>query len=124
MPSQFQDVFDQLSELLRETAPGMVVTGEGTPTLTLMTTWNEGRTRRPAWFAQVATKKSYVSFHLMPLDALPALREAIPPDLERHRQGKTCFNFRKPSPEAFEALRQLTRLAVEMEPDRRAALGA
>jgi hypothetical protein len=89
-----------------------------------MTTWIEARTRRPAWFAQVAIKKSYVSFHLIPLDGLPALREAIPPGLEKHRQGKTCFNFKTPSPEAFEELRQLVRLAVEMDPDRRAALGA
>jgi hypothetical protein len=124
MSPHFQDVFDQLCSLLRETAPEMVVTGEGTPTLTLMTPWIEARTRRPAWFAQVAIKKSYVSFHLMPLDALAALREAIPPSLEKHRQGKTCFNFKAPSPEAFEALRQLTRLAVEMDPDRRSALGA
>jgi hypothetical protein len=65
-----------------------------------------------------------VSFHLIPLDALPALREAIPPSLEKHRQGKTCFNFKTPSPAAFEELRQLIRLAVEMDPDRRSALGA
>jgi len=124
MSPQFQDVFDHLCSLLRETAPEMAVTAEGPPALTLMTTWVEARTRRPAWFAQVAMKKSYVSFHLIPLDALPALREAIPPGLEKHRQGKTCFNFKTPSPEAFEELRQLVRLAVEMDPDRRAALGA
>jgi hypothetical protein len=124
MSPQFQEVFNLLSEILRETAPEMTVTGGGTPALTLMTTWIEARTRRPAWFAQVAIKKSYVSFHLIPLDALPALREAIPPSLEKHRQGKTCFNFKTPSPAAFEELRQLIRLAVEMDPDRRSALGA
>jgi hypothetical protein len=124
MSPQFQEVFDLLSGILRETAPEMTVTGEGTPALTLMTTWIEARTRRPAWFAQVAIKKSYVSFHLIPLDGLPALREAIPPGLEKHRQGKSCFNFKTPSPAAFEELRQLIRLAVEMDPDRRSALGA
>ena len=37
--------------------------------------------------------KSYVSYYLMAVYALPDLVEAMSPQLRRRMQGKACFNF-------------------------------
>jgi hypothetical protein len=63
--------------------------------------------KEPAWFGAVQLRKNYVSVHLMPLYALPALRERLTPDLQQRMQGKSCFNFRKSEPAPFDALERL-----------------
>ncbi len=124
MSDEFPAIFAELRGLLMEAAPGMVVTDDTPTNFTLKTPWIEARTKEPAWFGWIAIKKSYVAYHVMPLYALPALNDAVPPSLEKRRQGKTCFNFKKADPALFEDLRTLTRMAVQMEPDLRAAIGA
>jgi hypothetical protein len=39
--------------------------------------------------------KSYVSFYLMPVYASPELAASVSPELQRRKQGKSCFNFTK-----------------------------
>ena len=51
------------------------------------------RTGRPLFFAAVQTKKNYVSYHLIPVYAVPALLEGVSPALKKRMQGKACFNF-------------------------------
>jgi hypothetical protein len=63
---------------------------------------------RPVFFAAVRKGKGYVSFHLMPVYAYPALRQAISPALRKRMQGKACFNFSVVDDELFEELRLLT----------------
>ena len=75
--------------------------------MVLKTRWIEPGKKEPAWFGAVQLKKNYVSCHLMPLYALPELRERVSPDLEKRMQGKSCFNFKKVEPELFDALEQL-----------------
>ena len=53
-------------------------------------------------------KKNYVSCHLMPLYALPTLREKVPLNLQKRMQGKSCFNFKEVEAELFDALERLT----------------
>jgi len=123
MSDEFPAIFADLRSLMMEAAPGMVVTDDTPTNFTLKTPWIEARTKEPAWFGWIAIKKSYVAYHVMPLYALPALNDAVPPSLEKRRQGKTCFNFKKADPALFEDIRALTRMAVQMEPDLRAAIG-
>ena len=124
MSEAFQDIFTRLRTIMLEAAPGLTIAEDSSTNLTLKTQWIEVRTGQPAWFGWIAIKKSYVAYHVMPLYALPALNDAVPPSLEKRRQGKTCFNFKKADPALFEDIRALTRMAVQMEPDLRAAIGA
>lgn len=124
MSDEFASIFAQLRELMLEAAPGMVVTDDTPTNLTLKTPWIEARTKEPAWFGWIAIKKSYVAYHVMPLYTLSALNEAVPPSLEKRRQGKTCFNFKKADPALFDDIRALTELAVRMEPELKAAIGS
>jgi hypothetical protein len=50
----------------------------------------------PMSFGGVLIQKNYVSFYLMPLYTHPELEKDISPDLKRHKQGKSCFNFTEP----------------------------
>ena len=62
--------------------------------------------------AWVEINKAYVGFHLMAMD--PALRGEMSSDLEKHMQGKTCFNFRTaPSTELVLELERLTGMAFK-----------
>jgi hypothetical protein len=119
----FPAIFAELRSLMIESAPGMVVTNDTPTNFTLKTSWIEARTNEPAWFGWIAIKKSYVAYHVMPLYSLPALNDAVPPSLEKRRQGKTCFNFKKSDPALFADIRELTKMATKMEPDLRAAIG-
>jgi len=51
------------------------------------------RTGRPLFLAAVQTKKNYVSYHLIPVYAVPALLKGVSPALKKRMQGKACFNF-------------------------------
>lgn len=65
------------------------------------------KNKKPLFFGAVQVKKSYVSFHLMPLYVTPGLLEAVSPELKARMQGKSCFNFSsidKPLLKELEAL--------------------
>lgn len=124
MSDDFPAIFRQLRALMLAAAPGMVVTEDSATVFTLKTPWMEARTKQPAWFGWIATKKSYVSYHIMPLYTLPALNDLIPASLEKRRQGKTCFNFKKVDESLFADVKILTETAAKMEGELRAAIGA
>lgn len=69
-------------------------------------------TDKPEMFAAVATKKSYVSFHYMPVYANPELLNDISDDLRRRMQGKSCFNFKRADDPAIEDLARLVEATV------------
>jgi hypothetical protein len=123
MSIQFGEVFLKLREVMIDAAPGMVVTADTSTTFTLKTSWLEKRTKEPAWFGWIAIKKSYVAYHVMPLYTLPALNELVPASLEKHRQGKTCFNFKKADSDLFEQMSRFTKAAAEMEAELKSAIG-
>ncbi len=124
MSDEFPAIFAELRSLMIAAAPGMVVTTDTPTNFTLKTPWIEARTKEPAWFGWIAIKKSYVAYHVMPLYSLPDLNAAVPPSLEKRRQGKTCFNFKKADPALFDEIRELTKTAAKMEPELKAAIGA
>ena len=45
------------------------------------------------WFGGVDIRKNYVSFHFIPVYAMPALVKTLSPSLKNRMQGKGCFNF-------------------------------
>lgn len=124
MSEAFEAIFSQLRAIMLEAAPSMIIAEDGPSNLVLKTCWTEARTKQPAWFGWIAIKKSYVAYHVTPLYTLPALEAAVPEGLAKRRHGKTCFNTIRADDTVFAELRKLTLLAVRMEPDLRAAIGA
>ena len=43
----------------------------------------------------------------------PDLLKDISPELRKHMQGKSCFNFKKVEPDLLEELSELTRKGIE-----------
>jgi len=112
VPSDFPGAFTALRDILKKHSAGMVVQAD-TPTEYTVVTRAVLANKQPMWFGCVRTGKSAVSYHLMPLYFNPKLQAAVPPELRPRKQGKTCFNFRRPDAELFGALDELTRLGRE-----------
>src|SRR5688500_2301717 len=107
MADSLQPVFDELRERMLRSSSGMHVAPDAPGNVVLKAPWNEPGKKEPAWFGAVQLKKNYVSCHLMPLYALPRLREELPPELQKRMQGKSCFNFKKVEPALFDSLERL-----------------
>ena len=107
----FDEVFDQLKPILLAYAPEMVVKHDEADAYYLDTrhTMKNGQ---PLFFGSVQIKKSYVSFHLMPVYVFPDLLDEIG-DLEKRMQGKSCFNFRRLDDAHIAQLTRLTRAGYE-----------
>ncbi len=108
MVDSLETLFADLRGRMLRSASGMDVAQDEPGNLVLKVQWNEPGKKEPAWFGAVQLKKSYVSWHLMPLYALPNLREHVPPELQKRMQGKSCFNFKKVEPDLFDALERIT----------------
>lgn len=67
------------------------------------------KNKKPLFFGAVQIKKSFVSFHLMPVYAQPELLDALSPALKSRMQGKSCFNFVEIDKPLFQELASLTR---------------
>ena len=65
------------------------------------------KNKKPLFFGAVQVKKSYVSFHLMPLYLNPELMESLSPELKERMQGKSCFNFTSVDKLLFKELKVL-----------------
>lgn len=62
---------------------------------------------KPVFFGAIQVKKSYVSFHLMPIYDFPELVKDISPELKKRMQGKSCFNFKQTDAQLFAELEEL-----------------
>jgi len=67
------------------------------------------KNKKPLFFGAVQVKKSYVSFHLMPVYLKPELLNALSPGLKSRMQGKSCFNFSEVDKPLFKELAALTK---------------
>lgn len=65
--------------------------------------------KKDLFFGSAQIKKNYVSFYLMPVYMYPDLLNNVSPELKKHMQGKSCFNFKKIEPELFNKLNLLAR---------------
>lgn len=110
-----ESVFASLSSILRKHTAGMWLKVDEPGNLYIEVLSPKPGTK-PAFFGAVQTKKSYVSFHLMPVYEHPALLSGISKGLRGRMQGKSCFNFVAPDPVLSAELDALTaRCAAGLE---------
>ena len=114
MPSQtdFPLVFEQLKSILKPYAKNLTITANTSTAYSLDGAYSE-KYKKTIFFGAVQIKKNYVSFYLMPVYIFPELLKGLSPELKKHMQGKSCFNFKKVEPDLFKELKLLTRLSVE-----------
>ena len=110
--SEFPVVFEHLKSILVPYAKKMTVKNDISGLYYLDAGYSE-KWKRDLFFASVQIKKSYVSFYLMPVYMYPDLLKNISPELKKHMQGKSCFNFKKIEKSLFEELSQLTKQGHE-----------
>jgi len=67
------------------------------------------KNKKPLFFGAVQIKKSYVSYHLMPVYLKPELLDGMSSELQARMQGKSCFNFTQSEKQLFKELAALTK---------------
>ena len=67
------------------------------------------KNKKPVFFGAVQVKKSFVSYHLMPVYTRPELLEGLSPALRSRMHGKSCFNFSEVDKALFKELALLTK---------------
>jgi len=114
MPTQneFHAVFEQLKRILVPYAKKLTVKADTPGNYYLDGPYSE-KWQKEIFFASAQIKKNYVSFYLMPVYMYPELLKEISPELKKHMQGKSCFNFKKVEPTLFEELAVLTKKGAE-----------
>lgn len=120
MAANFDATFIVLREILRAHAAGLTVVEdsaerfclEATPGPATLASWG-GKARRPTLpVAWVERGRSYVGFHLMGLNGNAALTARLSTDLMARKQGKTCFNFRRPEDVPLAELTEVTAASI------------
>ncbi|MFN8410862.1 MAG: hypothetical protein U0Z26_00595 [Anaerolineales bacterium] len=106
--NKFPDVFKKLKSILTPYAKKMTVKTD-TPETYYLDGPYSAKWKKEVFFGSVQIKKNYVSFYLMPVYMCPDLLEHISPELKKHMQGKSCFNFKTVNQTLFDELNQLTK---------------
>jgi hypothetical protein len=114
MPAQkdFPAVFASLKAILKPLEQRLVVEADTESGYSLNTHYAE-KFGKPLFFGAAQVKKNYVSYYLMPVYVFPDLMRDMSPELKKHMQGKSCFNFTRVEPALFEELAALTRKGFE-----------
>lgn len=107
MAKDFDAVRDALREIMVTNAEGLRLTDDAKGDLTVEDPEPDAKGKH-FWLGAVQKKKSYVSYHLMPVYMNPSLLDDITPELKARMQGKSCFNFTAVDDDLFEQLGQLT----------------
>jgi hypothetical protein len=94
------------------TKKNLTVTADSSTAYSLDGPYSE-KYKQVIFFGSAQIKKNYVSFYLMPVYMFPDLLKGISPELRKHMQGKSCFNFKKVEPELFKELAELTQQRIE-----------
>jgi hypothetical protein len=110
----FPTVFARLKSILQQYERGPLHADPDTPgDYALIGPASEFTRGRPLWFGAVRIGKNYVSYHLMPVYGFPDLLDGITPELRKHMQGKSCFNFKSIDETLFTELAELTEKGVK-----------
>lgn len=113
MPTDdFVRVFRRLKAILKPYARQLQVVTD-TEREFYLDTRHVMKNKKRLFFGAVRIGKSYVSFHLIPVYAQPDLLSSVSPELMKHMQGKSCFNFRSMDEELFKELERLTDAGFE-----------
>lgn len=110
--SEFPNVFEQLRNILKPYSKGMTVKMDTADSYYLDGPYSE-KWKKELFFGSAQVKKNYVSFYLMPVYMYPELLKEVSPELKKHMQGKSCFNFKKVEPALFAELAELTKKGAE-----------
>lgn len=105
-------IFAALKSILENYAPDLTLLHNTNDNYYLNTPTTDNKTK-PEFFGAVQIKKSYVSFHLMPVYYYPGLLNNISDELKKRMQGKSCFNFKDPDEKLFLELNSLTKSSFE-----------
>ena len=97
-PAAFQTTFNALRALLKPYERQFVVIVDKPGKYYLSTKTSKTVSGAAIWFGGAEIKKNYVSFHLIPVYAEPALLQTLSPSLLKRTQGKSCFNFTEIGP--------------------------
>jgi hypothetical protein len=116
--TDFDTTFEKLKTILKPYEPKLVVSADTSREYILDVNFVMKNKKR-LFFAGVRKGKAYVSFHLMPVYAMPALVEKMSPELKRRMQGKSCFNFSSPDEKLFKELAKLTKLGFTKFTDKK-----
>jgi hypothetical protein len=108
----FDATFTTLRGLLEPYARELLVQADTPGSYQLASRTMTDRIGRPLFVAAVQVKKNYVSYHLMPVYAVPELLKGISPTLKKRMQGKSCFNFTTIEPAQAKELSALTRKGI------------
>jgi len=109
----FADTFAALRAILQRHAKRLTVIVDKADDFQVASPTLVDRTGRPLFVAAAQIKKNYVSFHLMPIYAVPELRKAVSPALRKRMQGKACFNFTTLDATHAKELAALTKKGIE-----------
>jgi hypothetical protein len=104
----FASVFAELHKILAPYAAKLDATRDDETEL-YVDTRHIQKNKKPLFFGAVQLKKSYVSFHLMPVYVKPDLLASLSPELRVRMQGKSCFNFTEVEKPLFKELAALTK---------------
>lgn len=105
---EFLPVFEKLKSILKPYSSKLIVKADTSDAFSLDGAYSE-KWKKELFFGAAQVKKNYVSFYLMPVYMCPDLLEKISPELKKHMQGKSCFNFKKIETSLFDELAQLTK---------------
>jgi hypothetical protein len=105
--ADFEPVFTALRRLLESHASRLFVKTDEPGNYYLETVSFSNKGKR-MFFGAVQIKKSYVSFHLMPLYGCPDLVKGMSPELKKRMQGKSCLNFTRVDQILFGELGRIT----------------
>jgi hypothetical protein len=108
----FDAVFTKLRAILEPYGKKLTVVHDEPNLYYVDGKWAE-RWKRAMTFGAVRLGKAYVSYHLVPVYAVPELLEEISPALKKRMQGKSCFNFTAVDPTLFAELARLTKKGYE-----------
>jgi hypothetical protein len=108
----FPETFRILRGVLEKHRGRMIVVADSPTDYSIASPDMVDRSGRPLFVAAVQIKKSYVSFHLMPVYVDPTLRDPLSPALQKRMQGKACFNFVTIEPADARELSALTKKGI------------
>lgn len=106
--SDLQGVFAELRSIMAPHAAKLDVKKDDAAEL-YVDTKHLQKNKKPLFFGAVQLKKSFVSYHLMPVYLQPELLAGISPGLKARMQGKSCFNFTSVDKPLFKELSALTK---------------
>ena len=110
--TDFPLIFDRLKAILNPYAGQLTLTADTAQSYSIDGPFSR-KYKKVLFFGAAQIKKNYVSFYLMPVYMYPDLLKDISPELKRHMQGKSCFNFKKVDETLFTELAELTHKSFE-----------